>query len=73
MATVPVGGDKIPIDMLTHHEDTEKGSITDKPEVTFTDEEEKALVKRLDWRLLPIMMLTWGIAYYGQSRWRLLK
>jgi hypothetical protein len=69
MATVPTGADKVPIDMLMHRgeEDDEKGSVYDKPAVTFTADEEKALLKRLDWRLLPMMMGTWALAYYGRQ------
>lgn len=68
MATVPTGADKVPIDMLMHREDdNEKGSIEEavKPSVTFTEEEEKGLLRKLDWRLLPMMMATWALAYYG--------
>lgn len=68
MATVPVGGDKVPIDMLVHRDDTEKGSIDEaiKPAVSFSEEEEKGLLRKLDWRLLPMMMATWALAYYGR-------
>ena len=48
--------------------DMEKTSSSSQPEevypVTFTEDEEKKLVRKLDWRLLPIMMITYGLAYY---------
>ncbi|KAJ5690689.1 hypothetical protein N7462_005081, partial [Penicillium macrosclerotiorum] len=34
---------------------------------TWTDEEEKKLVRRVDWRLMPILCVTYGLQYYDKA------
>ncbi|KAJ5116537.1 hypothetical protein N7456_000885 [Penicillium angulare] len=34
---------------------------------TWTDEEEKRLLRRIDWKLMPILCITYGLQYYDKA------
>jgi hypothetical protein len=34
---------------------------------TWTDEEEKKLLRRIDWKLMPILCITYGLQYYDKA------
>jgi hypothetical protein len=46
-----------------HYEKVEVEGITEA-EVVYTDAEEKALVRKLDFWILPILMITYGLQLY---------
>lgn len=34
---------------------------------TWTEEEEKKLIRRIDWKLMPILCVTYGLQYYDKA------
>lgn len=34
---------------------------------SWTEEEERALLRRIDWRLMPILCMTYGLQYYDKA------
>jgi len=59
------------LDSKYSEEALEKASSSENVEpkhpVEFTEEEEKKVVRRIDWTILPLMVTTWGLAYYDKT------
>lgn len=53
----------------TLHQDEAMNVITgyDGDEITWTDEEERRLVRKIDRKLVPIMFITYGLVYYDKA------
>ncbi|KAL7004274.1 hypothetical protein EMMF5_006160 [Cystobasidiomycetes sp. EMM_F5] len=72
MATKNIAPGLAPTHQELDDSDEEKPTTTsfeeveEKYPVTYTEEEEKRVVRKIDWRLLPIMMITYGLAYYDK-------
>jgi hypothetical protein len=52
------------IDTL-HDDEAVKVLATYQGEQTWSPQEEKKLCRKIDWKLLPVLMGTYGLLYYG--------
>lgn len=50
-----------------HKDEAMKVLATYDGDLHWTPEEEKALVRRIDFKLLPILVLTYGLQYYDKA------
>lgn len=57
---------KAPIDTL-HKDEAMKVLATYDGDLHWTEAEEKVLVRKIDYRLMPILILTYGLQYYDKA------
>ena len=57
---------KAPIDTL-HKDEAMKVLATYDGDPHWTEQEEKTLVRKIDKRLMPILILTYGLQYYDKA------
>jgi hypothetical protein len=50
-----------------HQDEAMKVLATYTGDLHWTDEEEKALLRRIDFRLMPILIATYGLQYYDKA------
>lgn len=61
--TTPVG----PVDTI-HHDEALKVLANYQGETTWSEEEEKTLRRKVDWKLMPVLCITYGLQYYDKGR-----
>ena len=50
-----------------HHDEAMKVLATYDGDLHWTDAEEKTLLRKIDFRLMPILILTYGLQYYDKA------
>jgi hypothetical protein len=50
-----------------HQDEAMKVLATYNGDLHWTDEEEKTLVRKIDFRLMPILIATYGLQYYDKA------
>lgn len=50
-----------------HHDEAIKVLANYNGDGTWTEEEEKKLLRRIDWCLMPILCVTYGLQYYDKA------
>ena len=59
-----------PIDTV-HNDEALKVLATYHGEETWTEQEEKSLRRKIDWKLMPVLCLTYGLQYYDKGTYSL--
>lgn len=55
-----------PVDTV-HNDEALKVLANYQGEETWSDEEEKSLRRKVDWKLMPILCITYGLQYYDKG------
>lgn len=55
-----------PVDTV-HQDEALKVLATYEGDQTWTDQEEGKLRRKLDWKLLPVLCMTYGLQYYDKA------
>lgn len=55
-----------PVDTV-HHDEAIKVLANYQGVETWSDEEEKTLRRKVDWKLMPILCITYGLQYYDKG------
>ena len=50
-----------------HHDEALKVLANYQGDETWSDQEEKTLRRKIDWKLMPILCITYGLQYYDKG------
>lgn len=64
-----VSNDMKPVQTIdtVHHDEAMKVLATYDGPQTWTEEEEKKVRKKIDWKLMPVLCITYGLQYYDKA------